>query len=152
MSEGRSLSTGTKSQSQVSRPAFHTLDVPPLPDDLIIGVRNITLRVMGTDDARAVRSMFNMLENSNTIPWFKLGSRTCVRMSSLRAKIWSQEKRAWARHDQELLVQTHILLSSLVPLLISFSETPEVGHVQQLVAISEEAIKTIAQLTTVAHK
>jgi hypothetical protein len=34
--------------------------------------------------------MFNILEKSNTIPWFKLGSRTCVQMPSLRTKIWSQ--------------------------------------------------------------
>jgi hypothetical protein len=127
--------------------SFHRLGLQPLGNDLALGVREITRRVHGTDDGKAVRSMFNILEKSNTIPWFKLGSRTCVQMSSLRAKIWSQEKRAWASHEQELLVRTHILLSAALPLLAGFSgKRISDGDLKRLIAVTAEAVQTMERV------
>jgi translation initiation factor 6 (eIF-6) len=71
----------------------------------------------GTADQSAVRSVYHTIEKSNTIPTFKVGSITCALKSSIRAKFWSQEKRAFANGAQEDLVRLHILLTSILNLV-----------------------------------
>jgi hypothetical protein len=130
--------------------SFHALQAPPLPPDLRIGVRDVTLGIRGTDDEKAVRSMFHVLETSNTIPSFKIGARTCVRMSSVRATFWMQEKRAWRGEDQELLVRVHILLNSILTLVSEHNgnaiDERDQAHLLPLIAAAARTIQRVLQI------
>jgi hypothetical protein len=101
------------------------LDEPPLASDILKGVRNIALFLYGSSDKSAVRSVYHIVETSNTIPTFKLAGFTCARKSSIRAKIWLHEARAWEAGKQEELVRLHILLTSI---LRHVSTTDSDGH------------------------
>jgi hypothetical protein len=127
--------------------SFFMLDHPPLPPDIIKGVRGITLYLHGTGDKKLVRSVYHQTEKSNTIPTFKLGSMTCVRRSSIRATIWMQERRAWPSPMEEDLVRLHVLLSGILTLLSEHN-----GHIggdrdeTQLRALLAEGAKTISRV------
>jgi hypothetical protein len=129
---------------RISESSFHVLDHPPLASDILKGVREITLHMLGTCDKNAIRSMYHRTETSNTIPTFKLGSMTCALKSSIRATIWMQEKRAWRGAMQEDLVRLHTLLSSLLAVL-SERNGNVIGDRDetQLKAILAEAARTI---------
>ena len=126
---------------------FHKLDLQPLRDDLLIGAREVTKRIHGRDDKTAVRAMYNVLEKSKTIPSFRYGGQICVQMSSYRAKIWSQEKRAWDGPDEELLVRTHMLLNAALPLLAGLNQKQvDESDLDRLIAIAAETVETMTQL------
>src|ERR1700677_171224 len=114
MSEQRLKGLDAVKAALMADATFHMLDQPPLASDLLKGVRNITLFVCGTANKNAVRGMYHVLETSNTIPAFKIGSIWYARKSSIRATFWSHERRAWRTKDQELLVRIHILLGSIL--------------------------------------
>ena len=127
--------------------SFHKLALQPLKDDLAIGVREITRRIRGREDWKSVRSMYNIIETTKSIPWIKYGSQICVQMSSYRAKIWSQERRAWASHDEELLVKTHLLLTAALQLLMDFNAKQiKETDLHRLAAITAETVPTLEQL------
>lgn len=129
--------------------AFHELSTPKLVGDLRIGANAISILFHGSDDIASVRSTRNMLLSSS-VPSFKLGARVCVRESTVRAKIWSQEKRAFAMQDEELLVRTHILLRAALSLLATVkSGGASPDEAVQLAAVVAEAVPTIEQLIQV---
>lgn len=126
--------------ARLSDTSFHMIDVRPPAPDIPKGVREITRFMEGTDDKRAVRGMYHRTKNSNTIPTFKLGSMTCALKSSIRATIWMQEKRAWRSEEQELLVRSHILLTSILTLLSGHNGHANDNYDQaQLSALMAEA-------------
>jgi hypothetical protein len=128
---------------------FGTLDYAPLAPNLLKGMREIALHMLGTCDKAAIRSMYHRTETSNTIPTFKLGSMTCALKSSIRATIWMQEKRAWRGEMREDLVRLHILLSGLLTLLAGRSGNVA-GDDAQLGAILAESVKTIRHVMQIA--
>jgi hypothetical protein len=132
---------------------FFTLGLQPLGEEVVKGVRDIAKKVLGKDDQKSVRSMYHVLARSNTIPSFKIGSQTCVQMSSVRAKFWSQEKRAWAENpEQELLVKTHLLLTSALPLLIDLGSKQIGEHdLRRLIGMTSEAVPVLQQLLHNGH-
>jgi hypothetical protein len=117
---------------------FHMVPLP-LPPDIRIGVHDITRAIVGRDDEPAVRSMFHVLATSNTIPFFKIGSRNAVRMSTVRAKIWSQERRAFASAESELLAKMHVLISAAAPLMtrLCHGAADEKQHVELTLILAE---------------
>ncbi|WP_284272121.1 hypothetical protein [Bradyrhizobium iriomotense] len=123
---------------------FPILDDPPLAPDMLIGVRAIAEFVLGKTDIAAIRQIYYVTEQTTSLPWFKFGGRTCARKSSIRAKFWSQERRAWGSQEQELLARTHVLLSSALPLMSSNDNGPD--EQARLGAITAEAVTTIKQL------
>ena len=131
-----------------SEAVFFMLGLQPLGADLAIGVKEITRRILGKDDPKSVRSMFHALEKSNSIPWSRgKGSQICVQMSSYRAKLWSQERRAWAERDDELLVKTHLLLSATLPLMIDYNlKRINDADLRRLTVMTAEAAATLRQL------
>ena len=119
------IGIATGNSVRTSDATFLMLDEPPLASDILKGVRNIALFLHGTTDKSAIRSIYHIVETSNTIPTFKLGAFTCARRSSIRAKLWLQESRAWEGSKQEELVRLHILLTSI---LRHVSTTDSDGH------------------------
>jgi hypothetical protein len=124
---------------------FLALGIQPLGGDVVRTVRNISRAILGKDDPKSVRSMFHVLEYSNSIPSFKIGSQTCVMLSSVRAKFWSQEKRAWATEDEELLVRIHLLLTAALPLMMQMNGERS-ADAERLAAIMAEAVPTLQRL------
>jgi hypothetical protein len=100
---------------------FFSIDHPRPSDDIDRGVKEISLTVLRSNDEKAVRATYHVLETSNSLPAWKLGSMWCMRRSTFRAKIWMAERRAWQGESQEDWVRLHILLSKLVQFL---SEQP----------------------------
>jgi hypothetical protein len=77
----------------------------------------------------------------------KLGSRWAIRLSVLRAKWWSEERKAFSGDDQELLVKIHILLSAMLPLLVAVcTDDLDPGTNAQLAHGVDEATGLIEQL------
>jgi hypothetical protein len=98
---------------------FHLLfKKSPLVDELAIGGPAIAKLLFGNDDKETIRATYYLLESSNSVPSGKLGARWWVRPSTVRAKWWLQEAKAFQEADEELLAKTHILLSAIMPLLV----------------------------------
>ncbi len=132
---------------QMSVSSFHVLGYPPLAPNILKGMREITLHMLGTCDKNAIRSMYHRTETSNTLPTFKLGAMTCALKSSIRATIWMQEKRAWRGTMQEDLVRLHILFSSILTFLAERNGNVTVDRDEaQLRALLAETAMTIRRV------
>jgi hypothetical protein len=95
------------------------------------------------------RSIYHIVETSNSLPTFTFGSKIAASKSAIRATFWSQEKRAWTGENQETLVRLHILLTQILVLSASPDRAPgsnEFRNDIQLLAMMAEARKTIAML------
>jgi len=89
-------------------------------------------------------------KKSTTIPSFRYGGQLCVQMSSYRAKIWSQEKRAWESADEELLIRTHMLLNAALPCWrVSTRSRSTKADLDRLIAIAAETVETMTRLLEV---
>lgn len=127
--------------------SFHNLVCPASKGRFLRGTRAIAKFVFDTDDKAAVRSTFHILESSSSIPAFKQGGMWWVRISSLNAKIWAQEKRAWQTQEQETLARLHIVLSMLLPSLVAIDRDLEDDELSSSMSeLVAEAVKTIVRL------
>jgi hypothetical protein len=146
MSEQQRNAIKDRGVTRMSDDTFHSVDNRPLAPDVLKGIREITLFTEGTDDKSAIRGMYHRTLKSSTVPTYKWGSMTCARKSAIRAKIWSQESRAWKGALQEDLVRVHILLSSILTSLAEPNEHTVPGHDRTLSPLMAEAARTIQRV------
>ena len=154
MRDESKIATGIANSNFVraSDDTFFLVNEPTLAADLLRSVRNITLHLHGTADRSAVRSVYHILETSRTIPTFKLGAFTCARKSSIRAKIWLHETRAWEGSKQEDLVRLHILLTSILRHVFTIDSDGHVGsgsdqaHLWPMVAEAARSIQRVVKM------
>ena len=119
---------------------FHMVDNRPLAPDVLRGVPRIAGYLHEECDKSAIRTTYHWLASSRSIPAYKWGSMWCARKSSIRATIWSQERRAWTGDKQEDLVRVHILLNNI---LAALSESNDNSQILPLMA---EAARTIQRV------
>lgn len=144
MSEAGKSTNGTGSRTvRTSDTTFHMVGESSLAPDLLKGVRDITMYLYGTADKSAVRSVYHICATS-TLPTFKLGSITCALKSSIRAKIWAEQKRGFAK-GQEDLVRLHILLNSILK-LAAIRKNGASDPIQPLLAEATETIQRLLQV------
>jgi hypothetical protein len=125
---------------------FHQIPRPARKQQLLRGTRDIAKYVFDADDKAAVRATFHILETSSSIPALKLGGMWCVYISSLNAKIWAQQKRAWPTEEGETLVRLHIILSALLPSLLALDTRAANDNSPAMVDLVDEAVKTVDRL------
>jgi hypothetical protein len=85
---------------------FHLLNLEPLRDELLIGVAAIAEILYQVANKKTIRATYHVLEFSSSVPSFKLSGRWVVRLSTLKAKWWLQERKAFEGHEEELLAKT----------------------------------------------
>ena len=118
-----------------------------LPPDRVVGVRAITLALTGRDDPAAIRAMFHLLENSNTYPARKIGSRWAVSPAAVQAKNWAQEQRAFGDEVQKTFGLLFLLLKGCLPLYAEAAcGTCNPQQLAQLTLASSEAAELIQKL------
>jgi hypothetical protein len=143
MSEHQGISRTGELQG-LEQASFFRIDDPRLSDDIDKGVKEISLTIFGSDNKKAVRAIYHLLESSNSLPAWKLGSMWCMRKSTFRAKIWMAERRAWRGESQEDLVRLHIVLSNLLKMLSARPrDLDTAGDRSELRLIIVEAITTM---------
>jgi hypothetical protein len=126
---------------------FHWVGKGPLALDLLVQASAISTFLFGTPDK--VRSVYHIVETTNSLPTFPFGGKIAASKSAIRATFWSKQKRAWTDENQETLVRLHILLTQILVLSASPDHAlsrHELRNDIELLAIIAEARKTIAML------
>jgi hypothetical protein len=67
-----------------------------------------------------------------------------MRFDELAAKLWTQSRRCRRTEEQESLARLHIVLTMLLPMLMT--KTPDIPTLTRKVLLLEEAVKTIDRL------
>src|ERR1700750_2386245 len=111
---------------------------PPLHEDLLRAVREITQFWHGHVDMKALVGTFSAIEKG-TFPSFVAGKTRYARRSTILAEIWRQETKNIGKRDA-LLLKTHIALTAALPLLM------EMNVEQNLPVAIQEAQKSIEEL------
>jgi hypothetical protein len=135
--------------ARTSDVTFHMIDNRALAPDLLRSVREITQFMEGSDAGSAVRRWYHITATAN-FPSFKLGSVTCALKSTIRASIWMQQKkRARWNEEEELLVRTHVLLSSILTMIEPNGHANDNhgrAHLSEVMAETATTIRRVLQL------
>jgi hypothetical protein len=126
---------------------FHKIDIPEFSKDLILTAEGIAEFVHGTRDK--ARSVYHLVESSNTIPTFRFGSRLAARKSVIRATFWAQERRAFRDQKEEDIVRLGALLVQLRTIVEAAYTTPAApGDMQLWTLLLIETMRTIDRVVT----
>jgi hypothetical protein len=101
----------------------------------------------GTPDE--ARGVYHIAESTNTIPFFRYGSRLAARKSVIRATFWAQERRAFRDQKEEDLVRLSVLLVQLSTIIRAAYAEPSAPRETELwMLLLSETARTIDRVVT----
>ena len=109
---------------------FHNIDDAEFWRDVLFSASAISMFLHGTPDM--VRSVYHVVETSNSLPTFRFGGRLSARKSIIRANFWAQERRAFLERKDEHFVRLGVLLQKLNDLMRAAKDTQTSPHEMQL--------------------
>jgi hypothetical protein len=142
----KATSNGKSADPREPTPDPFYILLAKLTEKPAIGGTEVAKLVLGSDDPKSVKSVFNLLEmETTTIPASKTGGRWTVYPSVLRAKRWSEERRAFG--DKELFIRVHLLLTVMMPIVAErLDQNLTADEALQLAYAGNELIRTIEEL------
>jgi hypothetical protein len=131
---------------QISADNFYKIDYPEFWKDLLVSAEAISTFLYGTPDK--ARSVYHLVETSNTLPAFRLGSKLAALKSTIRATFWARQRRAFEDQKEGNLVQLGVLLMKLLVLARAAQQdrTNKPGDIHLWMALLAETSRSIDRI------
>jgi hypothetical protein len=127
---------------------LHKIDYPEVWKELIVGAEGLSTFLYGTPDK--ARSVYHIVEKSNTLPTFRLGSKIAAFKSTIRSSFWAQQRRVFRDQKEADLVQLGVLLLKLLTLVRTANGNgtamPASGDVHLWMAVLTETSRAIDRI------